>query len=68
MVRMETQAAFLTKLLSGNRVEFCQISHHDFKLKYVPAFVTNSLSQGTVTFDELIQSLKRVMSNYEGSE
>lgn len=67
MVRMETRTAFFIKLLSGNRVEFCQISHDDLKFKYIPAFVTNYLSQGAVPF-ELIQSMKRVVSNYEGSE
>ena len=66
-VRMESRTAFLLKLLPGHRVEFCQISHDDLKFKYVPSFVTNYLSQGTLPF-EMIQSLKKVMSNYEGSK
>lgn len=67
MVRMETRTVFMVKLLPGRSLEFCQISHDDLKFRYVPAFVTNYLSQGTVPF-ELIQSMKRVMSNYNGSE
>jgi len=67
VVRVETRTAFLLKLMPGHQVEFCQISHDDLKFKYIPAFVLNYLSQGTVPF-EFIQSFKRVMSNYEGSE
>jgi hypothetical protein len=66
-VRMETQNAFFIQLLPGNRIVFCQISHDDLKVKYMPAWLLNFISEGAVPF-EVVVSLQKALSNFSGSE
>jgi hypothetical protein len=66
-VRMETQNAFFIQLLPGNRIVFCQISHDDLKVKYMPAWLLNFISEGAVPF-EVVMSLQKALSNFSGSE
>ena len=66
-VRIDLQQAFYIELLPGNRVLFRQISHDDLKLRFMPAFVVNWLSQGAMPIG-FIHSLKSVLRRYESAE
>lgn len=66
-VRMETKNAFYVEILPGNKVTFSQIAHDNPKIRLVPAFVLNYLSQGAIPFD-LLQNLRHCVRNFEGSE
>jgi len=66
-VRIDLQQAFYIQLLPGNRVLFRQISHDDIKLRFMPAFVMNWISQGAMPVG-FIHSLKSVLGRYESTE
>ena len=66
-VRIDLQQAFYIELLPGNRVLFRQISHDDLKLRFMPAFVVNWISQGAMPVG-FIHSLKSVLRRYESTE
>jgi len=66
-VRIGLQQAFYIELLPGNRCLFRQISHDDLKLRFMPAFVINWISQGAMPVG-FIHSLKSVLRRYESTE
>ena len=66
-VRMESRVIFYFQLLPGNRVRFCQISHDNLKLRFLPAFVLNFLAQGIIPM-EFIHCFKQRVDNIQGTE
>ena len=66
-VRIDLQQAFYIELLPSDRVLFRQISHDDLKLRFMPAFVINWISQGAIPVG-FIHSLKSVLRRYESTE
>jgi hypothetical protein len=67
-VRMESRMVFHFQLLPNERkVKYCQISHDNMHLRFVPAFVINYIAQGIVPA-EFISAISRILQNYEGTE
>ena len=66
-IRIDLQQAFYIELLPSDRVLFRQISHDDLKLRFMPAFVINWISQGAMPVG-FIHSLKSVLRRYESTE
>jgi hypothetical protein len=66
-VRMETRMAFFIQLVPGNKMVLVQISHDDLKIKLMPAWLLNFISEGAIPFDVLL-SLRKALANFEGSD
>lgn len=66
-VRMESQVIFFFQLLPGDRVRFCQISHDNLKIRFMPAFLLNFLSQGVIPM-EFIHQFKKTVKHIKGTE
>lgn len=66
-VRMESQVIFFFQLLPGDRVRFCQISHDNLKIRFMPAFLLNFLAQGVIPM-EFIHQFKKTVKNIKGTE
>ena len=65
-VRMESRVIFYFQLLPGHRVRFCQISHDNLKIRFLPAFVLNYLAQGIIPL-EFIQRFKKRVRHIQGT-
>ena len=65
-VRMESRVIFYFQLLPGHRVRFCQISHDNLKIRFLPAFLLNYLAQGIIPL-EFIQCFKKRVRRIQGT-